>query len=371
MKKLRIAFLSDAQNTHTKRWVRALAEKGHEILLFSLTSADSFFDSFPNVKTISFGTDTNSGILGKLKYFSALPMLRASLKEFEPDIVNAHYASSYGALGSLSGFHPLVISVWGSDVYDFPNYAPFGKYLLRFVFKKADRILSTSHVMAKVTSKYTNKNILITPFGVDTLKFNKIEGLQPFDEFVVGNVKALTPKYGIDILIHAFKIVVERNPNLKTRLVIYGKGPNKKEYENLASSLGIGDKVMFNGFVDNDNLPEIYNSFSVSVSVSVSDSESFGVVAVEAMSCGCPVITSDADGFKEVVDNGKTGLIVPKKDCVSTADAIQKFIDNPSLRNSFGEAGRMRVLKYYDWEKNVEMMLNIYNQVIAEEKINI
>ena len=67
----------------------------------------------------------------------------------------------------------------------------------------------------------------------------------------------------------------------------------------MAYNLGIGDRVEFCGFVQNDLLPNVYNS--VSVSVSVSDSESFGVVAVEAMSCGCPVVVSDADGFTEVV----------------------------------------------------------------------
>lgn len=365
-KKLRIAFLSDAQNTHTKRWVQALADRGNDILLFSIAEGDNFYDKFPNVQIVTCGMGINGSMLNKLKYFTIVPKLKKCLKEFKPDLINAHYASSYGTLGALCGFHPFVLSVWGSDIYDFPNYAPMGKSLLRYNFKRADRILSTSHVMAKETSKYTDKKIFITPFGVDTSRFKRIDGLQPQGEFIVGNVKTLSPKYGIDVLIRSFKIVVDNNPGLKTRLVIYGKGPNREEYENLAKSLGIGDIVDFRGFIVNEKLPEVYNS--VSVSVSVSDSESFGVVAVEAMACECPVVTSDADGFTEVVENGVSGIIVPKRNPEATAAAIQKFIDKPDLRSSMGQKGRDRVKQLYDWEKNVDTMIKNYQDVVNPDK---
>ena len=312
MKKLKIAFLSDAQNTHTKRWVRALAERGNEILLYSIAEADNYYDDLPNVKVVTCGMGINGNVLGKLKYFTIVPKLKKCLKEFNPDVMNAHY------------------------------------------------------VMANETSKYTDKDIFITPFGVDISRFKKNEGLQPKGEFIVGNVKTLSPKYGIDVLIKAFKIVVDKNPGIKTRLLIYGKGPNREEYENLAKSLSLSDIVEFRGFIANEKLPNVYNS--VSVSVSVSDSESFGVVAVEAMACECPVVTSDADGFTEVVDNGVTGIIVPKRNPEATAAAIQKFIDNPDLRLTMGHNGRERVKKLYDWEDNVDTMLKNYYEVINAEK---
>ena len=100
--------------------------------------------------------------------------------------------------------------------------------------------------------------------------------------------------------------------------------------------------------------------------MSVFDSESFGVVAVEAMACGCPVVTSDADGFTEVVDNGKTGFIVPKRNPEATAEAIQRFVDHPELREIMGVAGRQRVLDLYNWNDNVDTMVNEYHKVLAE-----
>ena len=300
-----------------------------------------------------------------MRYLFVLRRLKQKIKGFEPDIVHAHYASSYGLFGALSGFHPYIVSVWGSDVYDFPNSNWLSGKILKYALKKADYTLSTSHVMAEETHKYTRKEIEVTPFGVDTELFKPMN-IPKSEEFVIGNVKTLRPKYGIDVLIRAVALVIKHNPEKKIRLEIYGDGPQKEELFQLTKSLGITDKVQFKGFVQNEKLPEIYNSVSVSVSVSVLNSESFGVVAVEAMACECPVITSDADGFTEVVKDGETGLIVPKRDVEATANAIQQFIDRPKLREQMGKKGRERVLELYDWKKNVDTMVEIYNHAYNE-----
>lgn len=356
-------MLSEVNSIHTKRWVKSLAEEGIEIVLFSLSpNRSDWYDDLPNVRVVCASRDAKGSFLSKFGYLTVVPKIKKLIKEINPDIVHAHYASSYGLLGALVKTHiPYIVSVWGSDVYDFPNITPFGKQIIKFNLRKADNILSTSHVMAKETKKYTDKPIQITPFGVDTDLFKPLDTPES-DEFVVGNVKTLRPKYGIDVLIRAVDIVIKNNPDRKIRLEIYGEGPQKDELVELTESLGIKDKVSFKGFVQNCQLPEIYNS--VSVSVSVSNSESFGVVAVEAMACGCPVITSDADGFTEVVVDGKTGIIVPKRDIKATSAAIQKFIDNPDLRDTMGKAGRKRVISLYDWNNNVDKMVDIYQRIL-------
>lgn len=364
---MKILLLSDANSIHTKRWVEALSHRACEIVLFSLAPNESdFYNKLPGVKVVGSRIKAKKHLWPKIQYLNLLSKLHKLINIVKPDIVHAHYASSYGLLGALVKTNiPYIISVWGSDVYDFPNMLPFGlgRNIIRFNLKKADYILSTSHIMAKETKKYTDKPIQITPFGVDTELFKPIN--QPdSEEFVIGNVKTLRPKYGIDVLIRAADIVIKKNPHRKIRLDIYGEGPQKEQLIELAEKLGIADKVNFMGFVKNDKLPVVYNS--VSVSVSVSDSESFGVVAVEAMACGCPVVTSDADGFTEVVKKDLTGFIVPKRNPQATADAIQRFIDNPNLRDIMGKAGRERVLKLYDWNENVSTMMNIYIGILSK-----
>ena len=358
---MRVLLLSEANSIHTKRWAEALRHRNVDIMLVSLSKPkDGFYEGLHVKCSYIDEAKFDAPTVSKLGYLKLIKLVRKAIKDFCPDILHAHYASSYGLIGSLVNFHPYIVSVWGSDVYEFPNINPINKWIIKHVLRKADILLSTSHVMANETHKYTNKEIQVTPFGVDTNRFEKTDTDFSKETFVVGNVKTLAPKYGIDVLIKAFKLVVDRNQTLDSELRIYGTGPCLKEYDLLVERLGIADKVKFMGWVDNTQLPKIYNSFSVSVSVSISNSESFGVVAVEAMACECPVVTSDADGFTEVVDDGVTGFIVPKRNVEATADAIQKFIDDPDLRSKMGLEGRKRVLNFYDWEKNVDVMYNIY-----------
>ncbi|MBD5312462.1 MAG: glycosyltransferase family 4 protein [Bacteroides sp.] len=360
---MKILLLSDVNSIHTKRWVKALSEKDLEIILFSLSPNNSdFYNNLHKVKILEGKYEAKNSVLSKLRYLNIVPQLKKLIRQLQPDIIHAHYASSYGLLGALTKTSiPYIISVWGSDIYDFPNIVPFGKNIIRYNLKKADYILSTSHVMVNEIRKYTDKPIRVTPFGVDTELFKPLCKVNT-DEFIIGNVKTLHPKYGIDVLIKASAIVIKNNPNKKIRLEIYGEGPQKKELIQLVKSLRIANKVNFRGFILNNKLPEVYNSFSVAVSLS--NSESFGVVAVEAMACGCPVVTSDADGFTEVVENCTTGFIVPKGNPESAAKAIQRFIDAPLLGKAMGISGRKRVLDLYDWNMNVETMLNIYNEIL-------
>lgn len=368
---MKLLILSEANSIHTKRWVKSLSERGIDIILFSLSPVrDGFYSDLPNVQ-ISTGTSSSStGIISKIGYLNVIPQIKRIIREEKPDIIHAHYASSYGLLGSLVKPKniPYIVSVWGSDVYDFPNLIPFGKQIIKYNLRKADYILSTSHVMAKETQKYTDKHIYVTPFGVDINLFTPIQ-TPVKEEFVIGTVKTLRPKYGIDTLIKAAALVINDNPDIKIRVDIYGEGPQKEELMKLADKLNIANKVNFRGYVDNSLLPHIYSDFSVAVSLSRLNSESFGVVAVEAMACGCPVITSDADGFTEVVKDGITGFIVPKDSPEIAAQAIQKFIDNPSFRDSMGKAGRERVLDLYDWDKNVDTMMEVYSKNFTKTRI--
>lgn len=365
---MKVLILSDIHSTHTKRWVKSLSENGCEILLFGLLDCDaSFYENLPNVTVCNYGFTFHKNsrsyrwIFGKSLYFKSLKKIKELIRTFQPDIVHAHYASSYGLLGALTKFHPFVVSVWGSDVYSYPQSGTIYKKLLQYTFRKADLILSTSHCMARETNKYTDKKIGITPFGVDTELFKPAKK-ESDGSFVIGNVKTLSANYGIDLLIRAFAKVKADNPDKQLKLKIVGDGPDKAKLRELSRTLGVEAQTEFVGFVDNRQLPEVYNSFDVSVSLSYK--ESFGVVAVEAMACGCPVITSDAEGFREVVENGKEGLIVPKGNADAAANAIQKLLEDADLRHEMGLNGRQKVLQCYRWEDNVQMMVAFYQTLI-------
>ncbi|HOA46958.1 MAG TPA: glycosyltransferase [Paludibacteraceae bacterium] len=368
MTSIKLFILSNIDSVHTQRWVMALSQRGCTLFLFGINGVNlDFYTKLNNVTVQNYtykhrANTLFSIILRRFESLRLYRLVRSKIKEFQPDIVHAHYAVDYGTLGVLSRFHPFVLSVWGSDVYGAVDFSWLQQQALRYKLSKADYILSTSEAMALETHKYTDKKIGVIPFGVDMELFRPLVKKNETGQFVVGTVKSLEPIYGIDVLIRTFKLVVEANPDKPLRLEIIGKGSQEKSLKILAQNLGIADKVCFIGALPNNQLPTCYNRFDVAVNLS--NKESFGVVAIEAMACGCPVVVSDAEGFKEVVEDGRTGIVVPKQNPAAAAVAIQKFIDNPLLRDEFGVAGIRRVKRYYDWQNNVCDMMRFYSNII-------
>ncbi len=365
----RVMILADSSSDHTKRWVKATAERGHKVALFSLnTKGAEFYEKIEGLTFYShniFGklkdTKTN-GTIEKLNYLKPLFALKRSIREFKPDIVHAHYATSYGLLGVLSGFHPLIISLWGSDAYLFPKVSIIHRKLLEFNFAKADRILSTSHCMAREVSKYTKKNIIVTPFGVDENKFVPVTEKKTKNEFVIGIVKELVSINGIDTLIDAFAKVLADNPQKNLRLLIAGDGVERLKFEEQVERAGMKEFVTFLGRIANSEVPKVLSN--VDVYVSLSRSESFGVAMLEAMSCGVPVVASDADGFKEVVPDGVAGFVVPRNNATAAADKISYLLNNREKAAEMGEAARKHVLEYYSWTKSVDIMMDVYKMIM-------
>ena len=362
---MKIIFLGEAGSIHTIRWVNSLSEKGIEVILVSLKG------NFDNVEKISKKVKTIYLPFGtKLGYYLNIFALKRIISKEKPDLINAHYASGYGTLGRLSGFNKKLLNVWGSDVYDFPNESKLKKRIIEKNLKNYTAIASTSYCMAEETKKYLenkSKEIFITPFGVDTEKFKNLNIEKKENKITVGIVKTLTEKYGIEYLIKAIKElenILDTENYKKIRLLIYGKGELKNKLEDLTKELQIEDKVIFKGYISNEDVPNALNDMDIFVVPSILNSESFGVVAVEAMACEVPVIVSDVDGLKEVVVNNETGFVVPKRSSKEIANKIKILIENSDTVKKFKKNARERVLKLYDWNKNVDNMIKIYKELL-------
>ncbi|WML46866.1 glycosyltransferase [Neobacillus sp. PS3-34] len=223
-------------------------------------------------------------------------------------------------------------------------------------------ICSTSHVMAVETNKYTDKNIYVTPFGVDLSRFKPDGAAARTSGLTFGTVKALSDKYGIADLIKAFAKI--HTSYSDSKLLIVGDGPQRAEYEQLAASLGIADVTTFTGRVPNNEVPDYINKMDIFAVPSTEDSESFGVAAVEAMACGVPVVVSNVGGLPEVVIEGKTGYVVPKENPEQLAAAFLKLVENPEVRAEMGKNGIQHVKEHYDWIDNANGMLELYEQTL-------
>lgn len=368
--KIRVLLLADPGSYHTIKWANALSKKGIEIFIFGLSGYNLETYKSINVTVYSEGLNSSifkmrDGAFSKSIYLKTIPKLNRYIKRINPDIIHAHYASSYGFLGTLTRFHPYIISAWGSDVYDFPRSSVINKYIFKYNLRNADIILSTSNIMAKEISKYTSKEIVITPFGIDTEKFKpeKVESFFNEDDVVIGTVKLLEKQYGIEYLLHAFSILKKDLKEFNIKLLIVGSGTEEEKLKKMADELNIQKDTVFTGFIPNDDVPRFFNMMSIAVFPSIK--ESFGVSALEANACQIPVVVSDAPGFTETIENEVNGLITRKGDIKSLTSAVKSLITNNELRIKLGESGRDIVVKKYLLKDNIELMSNIYNKLLS------
>jgi len=367
---MKLLILANPDNPHTIKWVKSLSKEGFQIYLFGLNEFDeTIYEGFANVKVESVGlnkkfTGTRLGNFSKISYIRFLPEVRKIIKSFQPDILHAHYASSYGILGALTGFKPFVISVWGSDVYKFPKISFFHRLLLKFSLRKANFILSTSEIMKSEIEKYTQKNIEVIPFGVDVDTYNYTPASKN-GETVIGTVKNLRELYGIDVLIKAFDLVVKEKSNTNLKLLIVGEGTERQRLTSLVNDLGLDERVEFAGKVEPEKIPYYLNKMDIFAALSIGD-ESFGVSVLEAASCELPVVVSNAPGFNEIVEHETTGLIVQRNSVQEAAKALKRLIDDKEFGKNMGRNGRKTVMDKYDLRKNVETMKEIYQRVITQ-----
>ena len=368
---MKIAMLGAANSIHLQRWAQGMAACGHEVSVISqhfgcnnATAAYAATQAGANIRQIALPHT------GAFAYFRNAAPLRKILQNLRPDILHANYATGYGSMARRSGFRPLLLSVWGSDVYDFPAKSFIHRHLLQKNLAASTAIASTSHCMAQhVAGIQAHPHIFITPFGVDTSAFCPAAqcAKPPNAPITIGTVKTLEPAYGIDTLIEAFALLqqsLQQSGFANTvQLEITGSGVDKPALQQLCQTLGIADTVTFFDAIPHAQVPAQLRRLDIFAALS--RMESFGVAAIEAAACGLPVVVSDAPGLVEVTPNQRTGLVVPRNNPQGAAHALEQLVRNASLRQQMGQAGRAHVLAQYDWPVCLEKMQQAYQQTLA------
>ncbi|MEX0922813.1 MAG: glycosyltransferase [Rhodovibrionaceae bacterium] len=354
---IRICILANARAVHTQRWAKALAERGHDVTVLSIRHAE-----IPGVQVVTKSVgpiNSPSRFWSLLSYMWLAIVARYVLARLRPNVVNAHYCITHGSIARFSKARPRVVNLWGSDVLGSGDrkMAFWRRVLLRYSLSGADIVVSTSRYMAEVASGILDRQpkIHVVPIGVETDRFKPapLEGADLPQEdapVTVGFVKTFSAVYAPEIFLRAAALAAKEAGNL--RFVMAGRGPLLAECRALAEDLGLSKRVVFPGFVQHDDVPELMRSFDILVNCS--NSESFGVVICEAAATGLPVVATDVGGVRETVVNGETGLLVPKENPAALADAIIALTKDSDLRKRLGQAGRKMVERHYDWRKNVE-----------------
>jgi rhamnosyl/mannosyltransferase len=175
-------------------------------------------------------------------------------------------------------------------------------------------------------------------------------------------VGRLVPYKGLDTLLQAFKQILSHKPT--TQLAIVGSGPQLTKLQEISQQLGISNSVHFLGILPRRKLRDAYTACDVFVLPSRSRSEAFGIVLLEAMARAKPVVATNVGGIPYVVNNGKTGLLVPPSDQTRLAEVITQLLSNPQTRLRLGQAGHQRVTKHFTRPPITRKLEELYRTLI-------
>lgn len=281
------------------------------------------------------------------------------------DVLQFHMPFPLGDLGCmLSGYKGKVVVWWHSDVVRQKTLMKLYRPLMEKFLQRADVIIvaTKGHIDGSdYLMKFRDKCVII-PFGVD----KDIE--RKADEYIKRRIPVknnpvhilfvgrLVYYKGCDVLIRAFRKVHGAD------LTIIGSGELEEQLKNQVISDGISERVHFLGNVDEEALGKAFEACDFFVLPSVLKSEAFGLVQIEAMAYGKPVINTNLPSGVPYVSLDKvTGLTVPPQDADALADAIQWMVDHEEERTEMGIKARERVKEYYQTEKMLDSVLKVYN----------
>ena len=246
-------------------------------------------------------------------------------------------------------------------------FSPIMKWYLDRWFRKLDGRIAVSPAALEYINSYFPSSYHVVPNGIDTHHFNNhVTPIEMFDDdkFNILFVGRLEKRKGFDYLWKAYRLVKQENPNC--RLIVVGPGVRlRNKYERRINRKGLKD-VVFTGYAAYSELPRYYKTADI-VCFPATGWESFGIVLLEAMAVGKPVVASAINGYTSVLTNGVEGLTVPPKNIEKLAEAILKLIKDKELRQEMGLRGKPKAMQY-DWKHIAQRVFDVYTETLNKIK---
>lgn len=362
---MKLAILADAESIHSWRWVRYFAERGHEIHWISLRP---FAAPGPaTVRAYEVGAyPTNAFGIVRAGW-----RVRGILRRIAPQLLHVHSVGTYGLVGLLGGFHPLIVTPWGSDVL-LGAKSSLKRPFIKAVLRRADRITCDAYHMRDAMARLGADvaKIEIVFFGTDTIKFRpELDGVEIRVRFGLGqapviiSTRTLEPLYDVESLVRAMPLVLRGHARVKC--LVIGRGPERARLEALAGELGVADSVRFAGAVTGDEMPRCLAAADIYVSASLSDA-GLAASTAEAMACGLPVVVTDSAENRAWVENGTGGFVVPVRSPEALAERILYLAERPEERRRFGAHNRRVIEERNNYHVEMRKIEGLY-ATVAEE----
>jgi glycosyltransferase involved in cell wall biosynthesis len=349
---------------HVRLLAESQAQRGHKVaVLVVARGSRTYVERVGGVRVI---------FAGRLATLASTPIslaLALRLRAERPDIIHQHmpYPVADAAQALISRERRRVVS-YHSDIIRQRGLLRFYAPLLRRSLRRADAIIATSppYVSSSTFLAPLAERCTVVPYGIDVARFEDADSVevaalrQRHGPRLILFVGQLRYYKGVDYLIRAMS-------HVDGRVLLAGAESSRRqaELESLARSVGVADRVVFMGQQE-QSLPALYHACNVFVLPSIERSEAFGIVQLEAMAAGRPVVSTDVGtGVAWVNQHESTGLVVPPREPEALAAALTRLLDDPALALRLGTAGRQRVLEHFTQEQMFERFNQIYERVLA------
>ena len=340
----------------------ALADRGNDVTILA-SDEPGPLPIPPDLKIIPLFT------LGKIANTNITPSLPFHLWKEDADIIHTHiptpWSADWSSIIARAKKIPLVLNYYndisGKGIHSHIASA-YNRTLLRNLLSRADMIIvNRPHYLSPHLAAYTDK-VRIIPPGVDIHRFHPDLSPAEWDLFFLSVLDRYHHYKGLDTLLSAIAVVRREHPGVK--VLIGGTGDLLHHYQDMAHNLGIGDNVRFAGHIPNDSLQRCYSRSRMCVLPSSDPTlEGFGMVTLEAMACGIPVITTPVSGVAHEIERSGAGILVGPEDQEMLAGAIIDLLHDEKKAGAMGQAGRDLVVTQYSWERIAAEIEGIYREI--------
>ncbi|MSQ13378.1 MAG: glycosyltransferase family 1 protein [Dehalococcoidia bacterium] len=355
-------------NNHIEHLAREFTRRGHTVTIVAPSSKSAAQLGTPNLYPIGWPVPIRTaGSVARIT-FSAwrYAKVQALFRDHRFDIVHIHeplvpllalYALMCSNTTTLATFH---------QYRERSSFYPIAQAPLRRLLTRLDGRIAVSKPAADFMGQWFPGDYHVIPNGIDLEHFQR--HVEPFPQFMDGKTNLLfvgrsEKRKGLKHLVSAYSRLKWRYPDL--RLIVVGPGNPDSDTLRIIGERSLKD-IVFTGSVPYDDLPRYYRSAHIFCAPSTGK-ESFGIVLLEAMATGAPVLASGIAGYAAVIQHGVNGFLVEPKDDASLADGIQHLLERPELRRSLGQTGKTFATRF-TWPSVADQVMAYYASVHAAKQ---
>lgn len=355
---------------------KSLTQMGHNVFIFSQDTQDyedteAFVFRYPalSIPTVDYSFS-----------IPVSPFIDWLLPSLKLDVIHSNHPVllGYAAADKAEKFNIPLVFTFHTRYEEYSHYIPFSQafvkeiivdWLLRYI-ERCQHIITPSESIRQMLIKYSGitDHITTIPTGIELKPYQEATGasirynLNWGKEKILVSIGRLAAEKNLKTLLSAFALVMQSNQN--TRLVIIGDGPQKEELKKFAKDLGIAECVLFTGLVPFDQIPKYLKAADLFCFASVSETQ--GLVTMEAMAAGLPVVAVKGTGTSEIVQDGITGILTENTP-ESLAQAINRVLENEELYHQY-EHEALGISHSFDIAVQAQRIINVYEQAIEDKK---